>query len=226
MKKKALILAGCALLAAAVTMEAPTAEAGFRGSKFRGGALRIGRGLILHRHHRVRRHRFRRHHFRRRHIIVTPVYKEKVARPPVIREKVVIARYEDGMGRVYDVASKVWHDGESRCWSGSQAWTFRSGSWFYGSHRWTEADGAWRTAAPDAPVETDCASVPAFAAKVAPKVTQSSGSEKLGPKSGPIQTAEQPQVEPASIDLPGGKAGECKRYVPSLGKSLPVPCRM
>lgn len=215
---KALVIVGSAVMAAALATSATIAEAGFRG----GRGFHIGGG---HNH-------FRRHHFHRRHIIITPVYTERVVRKPVIQQKVVVVRYEDGMGRVYDVASKVWHDGETRCWSGKMPWTFKSGAWFYGNHRWSPAGGTWSTNAREAPAEVDCGSVPVFAAKVAPKVTQTSGQEQIGnPYQGgveqPVKTAEKAPVEPAKVVLPtDGKTSACKKYVPSLGEMLPVPCTM
>ena len=62
----------------------------------------------------------------------------KVVRKPAAQPqpKVAVIRYADGMGRVYDVASKAWHDGQNHCWSGKLGWTFKNGAWSYGSYRW------------------------------------------------------------------------------------------
>jgi hypothetical protein len=227
---KHLVTAASAVLAAALATLVQPAEAGFRG----GRGFHIGGGHHVHRHH---------HH--RRPIIVTPVYTQryKVAPKPVIQEKVVVVRYADGMGRVYDLASKVWHDGQNRCWSGKLAWTFRSGTWFYGSYRWYEADGTWRTTASDAPVPVACDTVPAFAGKVTPTVARTdkqkafagspgggeSGGTGAAPKAivPPTTIAEK---EPAKLALPAdgnaSRASECKRYFPSVGEMLPVPCSL
>ena len=62
-------------------------------------------------------------------------------------------------GRVYDVASKAWHDGQNHCWSGKLGWTFKNGAWCYGSFRWYEADGTWRTNAPEAPKSVACETI-------------------------------------------------------------------
>ena len=94
---KPLVIVGSAALAAAMTTLVSTAEAG----KHHGGGFRF-------------------HHHR--HVYIAPVYTEtyRVVRKPVVQpqQKVAVIRYADGMGRVYDVASKVWHDGQNHCWSG------------------------------------------------------------------------------------------------------------
>ena len=209
---KPLVIVGSAVLATALTMVASAAEA----KKHHGG----------HRHHH-------------RHIYIAPVYTEtyRVVRKPVVQEKIVVIRYADGMGRVYDLASKVWHDGQSNCWSGKLPWTFKNGAWFYGNFRWSETGDTWRTNAPEAPKSVACETVPAFAGKVTPTAGQSTGQKELAgepnaaPKIvvAPVKSAEKAPAEaPAQLALPADgnaiKASECKKYFPSVGEMLPVPC--
>jgi hypothetical protein len=215
---KALVIVGSAVLAAAMATSVTTAEAG---KHHGGGGFRIGGG-----------HHFHHRHHHRRHIIVTPVYTERVVRKPVVQEKVVVVRYEDGMGRVYDLASKTWYDGASRCWSGKLAWTFKNGAWSYGSYGWSETSGNWRTSAPQAPAEVDCGTIPAFAGKFAPTVSQSSGQKEMigspdqggQPKAAPKPLTPPVKTADKGSETPVNATGECKKYVPSLGEMLPVPC--
>ena len=157
---KPLVIVGSAVLA--MTTLVSTAEA----KKHHGGG---------HRHH---------HH---RHIYIAPVYTQtyRVVRKPVVQEKVVVIRYADGSGRVYDLASKVWHDGQNNCWSGKLPWTFKNGAWFYGNFRWSETAGTWRTNAPEAPKSVACETVPAFAGKVAPTVGQANGQKQFAGEPSP-----------------------------------------
>jgi len=209
---KSLVIVGSAVLA--MTTLAATAEAG----KHHGGGFRF-------------------HHHR--HVYIAPVYTEtyRVVRKPAVQEKVVVIRYADGSGRVYDLASKVWHDGQNHCWTGKLAWTFKNGSWFYGSYSWSEMDGSWRTSAPEAPKSVACETVPAFAGKIVPTVGQANGQKEFAaePKAAPqtlappVKTAEKaPAEESAQLSPPADgnavRASECKKYFPSVGEMLPVPC--
>jgi hypothetical protein len=139
-------------------------------------------------------------------------------------EKVVLIKHADGKGRVFDLASKTWCDGNNHCWSGKYAWTFKDGAWFYGTSRWYEADGNWRTDAAEAPTVVDCETVPVFAA-VKPttgqalarkEIDDTIGSEPGNAPQTPVKT-----VEKAAADT---SPAECKKYFPSVGEMLPVPC--
>ena len=204
---KSLAIVGAALLAvSASSLSVPTtAEAG---KHFGGGG---------HHHH----HRF--HHHHRRSIIVTPVYTE-TRRAPVVTEKKIIVSYADGMGRLYDVASKTWYDGKGQCWTGKSPWTFKSGSWFYGSYRWAPSGDTWRTNGPEAPVAVDCSTVPAFAAKPAAIGGYADQGDPVEPK-----VATVPATPPiTAVEKANGntaKTGNCKQYFPSVGEMLPVPCK-
>ena len=111
------------------------------------------------------------HHFRpfRRDTVVFTTERTEELRARRLRSVAVpagtpaVIRYADGKGRIYDVASKTWCDGNKHCWTGKYAWTFREGNWFYGTARWYEDGGVWKTDAADGPVAVDCETVPVFA---------------------------------------------------------------
>jgi hypothetical protein len=238
---KSLVILGSAVLATALTASVSTAEArgggrGFHFSGGGGGGARIARVLHVGSAHH--------HRYHRRIYVASPVYTEtyKVARPVVIQPAPAGIRYADGLGRVYDLASKVWFDGDNRCWSGTSAWTFKSGAWFYGSYPWVESEGTWRTSAPDAPVQVACDTVPAFAGKFAPTVSQTDGQKVIlanpsqgsgagepkpnpKPMAPPVKTVEKRSSgEPAKLEGTVVKAGECKKYFANIGEMLTVPC--
>jgi hypothetical protein len=153
MKKSMMILASAVVAAATSLSPAAQAKGGGGGMKFGGGSsMKFSSGPSQHHNP----------HFRvfRRDTIVTPVYKaEEVRRikpAPVLVSAAPIIRYADGKGHVYDVASKVWCDGNNHCWSGQLAWTYRDGTWLYGTSRWYESDGVWKTDAANGPVVVDC----------------------------------------------------------------------
>jgi hypothetical protein len=128
---------------------------------------------------------------------------------------------------VYDLASKAWCDGNNHCWTGKYAWTFKDGAWFYGSNRWYEADGAWRTDAAEAPAVIDCETLPTFA-KLKPttelQIVSRPDDDQTGqPKDAPEAAPPIKTVEKASAG-PGAKPTDCKKYFPSVGETLPVPC--
>ena len=220
MNKTMLIVASAVL--AATTTWVPAAQAkggGGGGGHHSGGGMKFSSAPSNHHHHRV----FRRDSY------VASGYKAEEAREK--RAKLValpaaaIIRYADGKGRVYDLASKAWCDGNNHCWTGKYAWTFKDGAWFYGANRWYEADGGWRTDAAEAPAVVDCETIPAFA-KLKPtaelQVVTRPDEDQTGQ---PNDTREAPTktVETAPIS-PGAKPTECKKYFPSVGETLPVPC--
>lgn len=220
---KTMLIVASAVVAAATTW-VPAAQAkggGGGGGHHSGGGMKFSSAPSNHHHHRV----FRRDSY------VASGYKAEEARDK--RAKLValpaaaIIRYADGKGRVYDLASKAWCDGNNHCWTGKYAWTFKDGTWFYGSNRWYEADGTWRTDAAEAPTVVDCETLPAFA-KLKPTTElqivsrpddDQTGQSKDTPQAAPpIKTVEK---APAG---PGAKPTDCKKYFPSVGETLPVPC--
>ena len=170
--RKSLIALTVALAAAATTVTPAQAKGKGFGVGL-GVGLLVG-GALLHHHH---------HHHRPRTVIVPtrPVVVQPSQAQPVAAP---IARYDDGAGRAYDVASKTWFDGRDRCWTGAQGWSFRGGSWFYGASAWYESAGQWITNAAAPPTQVDCATVPVFASRM------------------PARGTVAPVVTPTSIDSP------------------------
>jgi hypothetical protein len=216
---KTMLIVASAVLAATTTW-VPAAQAkggGGGGGHHSGGGMKFSSAPSNHHHHRV----FRRDSY------VASGYKAEEAREK--RAKLValpaaaIIRYADGKGRVYDLASKAWCDGNNHCWTGKYAWTFKDGTWFYGSNRWYEAEGTWRTDAAEAPTVVDCETLPAFA-KLKPttelQIVSRPDDDQTGQPQAtpPIKTVEK---APAG---PGAKPTDCKKYFPSVGETLPVPC--
>ena len=176
------------------------------------------------------------HHFRvfRRDTIVSSSYKTEELRAKRIKpvvlpaDKAPILKYVDGKGRVYDLASKVWCDGNNHCWTGKLGWTFRDGAWFYGTSRWYEVGGVWKTDAEEGPTVVDCETVPVFATlkptteqQVARRETENSaGLQKDAPAAvTPIKT-----VVTTSPGTAAAKPADCKKYFPSVGEMVSVPC--
>ena len=238
---KSMMIVASAVVAAATTW-VPAAQAkgggghhfGGGGSAMKmssGGGMKMGSGGMKfssgpkHHHFRV---------FRRAPIIV-PIYKpEEVAAKrakPLIVSTSPIVRYADGKGHVYDVASKTWCDGNKHCWSGKLAWTFKDGTWFYGTARWYEVNGVWKTDAADGPVAVDCETIPVFASlkptteQVARReIDNEGGRPKDAPAAAaPIKTVETSPASPQP-GVAAAKPTDCKKYFPSVGGMVSVPC--
>jgi hypothetical protein len=221
MSKSLAVVAVAALAAAAMWVPAAQAKGGGGHHSGGGGGSTMKFSSAPSQHHH--------NHFRfRRDSSVVTVYKAdetqlkraKVATPPAAS----LVKYADGKGRVYDLASKTWCDGNSHCWSGKYAWTFKDGAWFYGTSRWYEADGNWRTDAAEAPAAVDCETVPAFAA-IKPTTTEELARKEAGDTGGgqssTVSRAPTKTVEQAD---PAKSPAECRKYFPSVGETLPVPC--
>ncbi|MFM9846472.1 MAG: hypothetical protein ACKVP3_04850 [Hyphomicrobiaceae bacterium] len=170
----------------------------------------------------------------------------KKAVPLVKTEKVArvvpLVKFADGEGRQFDPASLVWFDGKSQCWSGTKQFTFKDGDWFYGKKEWAESKGSWKVASGDAPEFVSCESVPSFAAKanaVATKTaTQTGKIEKaenadkgatsqpppVTPNPTKIKTAESDTSAIAQKPVTTPASAECKKYFPSVGQMISVPC--
>jgi hypothetical protein len=230
MNKLILTLATAAtVLGAGSTVFAPAAEAG----------MRIGFGF---RHHSP---------LFRPHFYTPPTYyrdtdedKLYIRRRKALRSKpqpekyvekkaVPLVKFADGIGRQFDPASKVWFDGRSQCFSGKQQFTFKNDSWFYGSSKWTEINGIWKTNSAEGPELVSCESVSSFAAK-ANAFTAKTANQGDGAKG----VADQPKTPPAAVPKIKTAEGsgttetakaapaqtECKKYFPSIGQMLVVPC--
>jgi hypothetical protein len=236
---KAILMLGAAFVAAGVTISTTAAEA--RGLRF-GLGLGVGIGLGLGAAGALQNRRHHHHHYRYReprHVAPAPRYTQpqpyKAARPtpvPAAPQATGTVRYADNMGRVYDPASGLWHDGQNRCWGGKYQWTFKNGTWLYGSHSWFPASGSWQTNAPEPPSPIDCRSSPAFASSSggAPGQKEVGGyadqGEPAEPRavhsSAPTPAKTADKAEPAA---PRATAdGTCKKYLPSVGQMVAVPC--
>jgi hypothetical protein len=145
-----------------------------------------------------------------------------------------VLKYADGLGRRYDLLSRVWFDGTNQCWTGKSVFAFVGGSWFYGSAPWRQANGTWQTTAADAPSPVACDTVAAFAPKLAPVATEQAANKtesgKEGAKSAALANAAQSTAaEPTKTGDAGEiksvtQSAECKRYFPNLGEMVAVPC--
>jgi hypothetical protein len=226
--KKTLMIVASAVVAAATSLS-PAAQAKGGGGHSGGGGMKLGGSSAMkfssgpsQNHHP---------HFRvfRRDTIVTPVYKaEEVTTKrikPVLVSAAPIIRYADGNGHVYDVASKVWCDGNKHCWTGQLVWAYRDGTWFYGTSRWYEADGVWKTDAADGPTAVDCETIPVFASlkptteqQVARSDGESEPSRDTPAVVIPVKTVDK---SPATV---AAKPADCKKYFPSVGEMVSVPC--
>jgi hypothetical protein len=218
MNKTMTIVASAVIAAATTWVPAAQAKGGHHGGGHHGGGMKFSSGPSHHHHH---------HRVFRRDTIVAPSYKAeelrvKRAKPVIVpADKGPIVKYADGNGRVYDLGSKVWCDGSKHCWTGKFAWTFKNGTWFYGSSRWYEVDGVWKTDAAEAPAVVDCETIPVFASlkptteqQVARKETENSGG----------QSKDAPAAATPIKASSGAKPTECKKYFPSVGEMVPVPC--
>jgi hypothetical protein len=220
-----LMIAAATALCATATMFAHSAEAG----------MRFGGGFRFHHFHFRPHFAPPAHHHYRAPVEHERVYRSRRAKSKPEPTKVPLVKFADGTGRQYDPASKVWFDGETQCYSGKEAFTFKNGAWFYGKSRWTQSDNAWVSSADAQPELVSCESVPSFAAKAnAFALKTAAQSDKAET---PKTTADQPIKAPApKIKTAEGTSGAaslkpapapeavCKKYFPSVGQMLPVPC--
>jgi hypothetical protein len=222
---KAMMIVASAVVAATTTW-VPAAQAKGGGGHHGGGGggMKFSSAPRHHHHHQFR--------VFRRDTSVTSSYKTDESRAKRIKPVVVpadkgpIVKYADGKGRVYDLGSKVWCDGNKHCWTGQYAWTFRNGAWFYGTSRWNEVDGVWKTDAAVAPTAVDCETIPAFATlkpTTEPVARKEIDNEVGQPQDAPAAAAPVKTVE-TSPAQPGAKPTECKKYFPSVGGMVSVPC--
>lgn len=151
------------LIAMTVALAAASATVTPAQAKGKGFGIGVGVGLLLggailhHRHH---------HHHHRPVVVPRPVVVQP-APQPIAQQPAAVVRNADDQGRTFDLASRTWFDGRDRCWTGTQAWTFQGGSWFYGPATWYENNGQWMTNAANPPSQVDCATIPVFAARMA-----------------------------------------------------------
>ena len=177
----------------------------------------------------------RRGHFRFHHFHVSPVFqhqqpayvyrKQSVAKPAA-----PVVKYVDGEGRQFDRASKTWFDGANGCWKGDKSFVYRGGAWFYGNARWVQTSSGWGVSSGELPDQVDCAAVKAFAGKIesaskGPEVPATDAPKPTATKEVPSRAA---ATAPSLLDSKPSEttanASECKKYLPSLGETVSVPC--
>jgi hypothetical protein len=224
-----------------ITLALATTAIAIASSTYVSSAYAGGRGHGLHMHLMQLQHMQARkiyrddddHYVRRKRVVITKPAKQVVEKPAP--KPVAQVRYIDGEGRQFDQVSKVWFDGEGQCWKGDQAFSFKSGSWFYGNARWIETSAGWGVSSGTAPEMVSCDGIKAFEAKLkTPEAKPVARVEtKPAPKVEKIEKAEVAQTETqpektgkAVITTPAttAKAGECKKYFPSVGEMVSVPC--
>ena len=152
----------------------------------------------------------------------------------IVKKVVPLVKFADGYGRQFDPASSVWFDGKGQCWWGKEQFTFEDGDWYYGAEEWTELKGAWKVASGRSPELVSCESVPSFAAKAASiaakAATQKAENADKGATSRPAPVAPSPakiktaEGETAVTAQKPAAPAECRKYFPSIGQMLTVPC--
>ena len=194
------------------------------------GDNRQGLRMPLPRTHYVNKHR--RH---RRYIYMAPVTRQPArsapieARPKPSRPR-IIARSSNSLGRVYDAAGMAWFDGKARCWTGTQTWAFKNSTWYYGGSRWYQkADGDWRSDIADPPAPVACQTIPAFASRVPARQGAAPRADFRGAvfeKAEPVTTKkpDSPAAKSVTSATPPDRPSECRKYIPSIGEVMPVPC--
>jgi hypothetical protein len=227
-KSRMIALASATLAVSSSAFLATDAEAGRRGGGFR---FHFG-------HHRTWTPTFEKNHEYEPKVIYRRVIEKRVIqkKPAAVAATAAAAKHADDKGREFDQASKVWFDGSGKCWSGKESFSYKSGVWFYGSARWYEAKGEWKTNAAEQPMPIDCEASPKFAGAMKPaaekksaggegdkgtKVTEQATAKTQPVPAATVKTAVQ-KVSDKAADAP--KAAECKKYFPSVGEVLTVPC--
>ncbi len=156
--------------------------------------------------------------------------KPKVVKPAARPAPAPVVKYADSEGRRFDRASKTWFDGTNGCWKGDKTFVYRGGAWFYGNARWVQTSNGWGASSGDLPEQVDCAAVKAFAGKIKPASTGAEapvaeGPKAAAPKNVPARAAAtQPVVAEPKLPDATANASDCKKYLPSLGETVSVPC--
>ncbi|MBN9276998.1 MAG: hypothetical protein J0I57_05110 [Hyphomicrobium sp.] len=194
---------------------------------------------------------FRFHHFGPpmiRHEEPVYVYRKPrvVRRPVAAPAPAPVVKFADGEGRVFDRASKTWFDGSGSCWKGNKTFAYRSGAWFYGNARWVQTSNGWGVSSGEVPEQIDCADTKAFAGKIkpvaaAPEASPAEAAKPVAaapPAPAPVEVAKPASAKEVPARAPEPKAAraepkapettanasDCKKYLPSLGETVSVPC--
>jgi len=177
--------------------------------------------------------RFHHFHFSPPLPVPEPTYvrrRPRVVKPVAASTRAPVVKYADGEGRQYDRISKTWFDGTDSCWKGSKGFAYRSGSWFYGTARWVQTSSGWGVSSGDLPERVDCAGVKAFAGKFKPTTAAATSPLSESPKPDVVKQTSARTVAPtpvaAETKAPDttANASDCKKYLPSLGETVSVPC--
>ena len=218
MQKLTLALATTAIAAAASSTLVSTAEAGGRGGHFHFRLHQFANQQSAYRDedsYYIRR---------KRKVVVKQVVK-------YVEKPAPAAKYSDAQGRQFDPTSKVWFDGKSQCWSGDKPFAFKSGSWFFGDARWVETSSGWGVSTGGLPQQVSCDGIKAFSTKIEQAEAKPAKST-VEPKVEKVEQAElktEPVQKPvarvvtSNPDTPV-KVSECKKYFPSVGEMVSVPC--
>jgi len=219
-KTLSLALAATTIAAASSTFIPTTAEAGGRG----------GHGF----HFRLHQFQLQQNAYRSEESYVVRRRKPKVVVKQVVKyveKPAPAAKYSDAQGRQFDPTSKVWFDGKSQCWSGDKPFAFKSGSWFFGDARWVETSSGWGVSTGGLPQQVSCDGIKAFSTKIEQAEAKPAKST-VEPKVEKVEQAElktEPVQKPvarvvtSNPDTPV-KVSECKKYFPSVGEMVSVPC--
>lgn len=195
---------------------------------------------------------FRFHHFHHSPIFrhEEPIYvyrKPRVIRvmPRVVRETPRVikpvatpapaVKYADDAGRLFDRSSKTWFDGTIECWKGSKGFVYRGNDWFYGNARWVQTSNGWGVSSGELPAKVDCSGVKSLAGKIKPVAAVSEAPAPIAvkpaaaPKETPTRAAQSSPATPTTTSTPKNDeatatVGDCKRFLPSLGETVSVPC--
>lgn len=173
----------------------------------------------------------------------------RIAAKPAPKAEPAPVRFAfDGQGRIFDPVQQAWFDGKGQCWTGAAGWSFVNGTWEYGKSRWSEVNGFWKASSGKQPQTIECATITAFAPKVAPvqtaaipapvttPVTEPAAKPAIPPAAQSAQKAADRKPVASSLttsiqDLPNaGKTAatgaplECRKFLPSTGTTVSVPC--
>lgn len=231
MSKYRIPLVAAAVAATAVSSLAFVPDAEARGG--RGGHRGHFGFHHFHAHNPIFRHEEPIYLYRKPRVIVAPRV-ITVAPRKALPRAVAVVKYADDEGRQFDRTSKTWFDGAGECWKGDKTFAYRGSDWFYGSARWVQTSSGWGVSSGDLPAKVDCGGVKAFAGKIkpvsaapeqpAPSVVKPAAVSKEAPARA-AQNAPAPPVSTASkVDEATANAADCKRFLPSLGETVSVPC--
>ena len=223
MKKLTLALATTAIAAAASSTLVSTAEAGGRGGHHL--HFRLHQFALQQRAYRDEEDYYIR---RKRKVVVKQVV--KYVEKPAAKPAVVVAKYVDGQGRQFDLTSKVWFDGKGQCWQGDKAFTFKNGAWSYGDARWIEVERRLGR------VVRRGAAAGQLRRHQGVRGQDRAGPGQARPKSvvdaegredragGSEAASKKPAKVATSTTETTAKTSDCKKYFPSVGEMVSVPC--